>query len=168
MPRRRNMGGPDMPRPGTPAARAMAADNVRTGMSNPWRYDPNERVPGAPAPRPVRLSNTSPRPRSGVIPVASLPAEPAPMRGPGQRMGGPDPAPMPVMYRAQMWGKLPGNSGPTGVSGADMQAFRQNYRATHKARLTPAQEVLLARYVFNQNPDNILFGDPGTLQLGRR
>ena len=63
-----------MPRPGTPAARAMAADNVRTGMSNPWRYDPNERVPGAPAPRPVRLSNTSPRPRSGVIPVASLPA----------------------------------------------------------------------------------------------
>ena len=73
MPRRRNMGGPDMPRPGTPAARAMAADNVRTGMSNPWRYDPNERVPGAPAPRPVRLSNTSPRPRSGVIPVASLP-----------------------------------------------------------------------------------------------
>ena len=90
------------------------------------------------------------------------------MRGPGQRMGGPDPVPMPVMRRAQMWNKLPGSADAAGVPGMDLAAFRRNYRATHKARLSPAQEALLARYVFAQNPDNLMFGDPDTLQLGRR
>lgn len=163
---RKRMGGPDMPRPGTPAY--MAMENDQTGVVG--RPRDGAPVAGAPPARsaPITMGPPRRRPTSGVIPVATLPAEPPPLRGPGQRMGGPDPAPMPLMHRAQMWGKLPGNSGPTGVPGGDMAAFRRNYRATHKARLSPAQEALLARYVFSQNPDNLMFGDPATLQLGRR
>lgn len=151
------MGGPDMPRPGTPAARAMEAD----------RFGPP--VPGAPPPRdaPITIAPPRKRPRAGVIPSVSLPAEPPPMRGPGQRVGGPDSPPMGVMARAQMWQKLPGTSDVTGIPGPDMAAFRTNYRATHKARLSPAQEMLLARYMWSQNPDNLMFGDPQTLGLGR-
>jgi hypothetical protein len=166
MARKTWMGGPDMPRPGTPAA--MAMQNERTGASPAFGYDPDERVAGAPPPRsaPITIAPPRRRPTSGVIPVASLPAEPRPITQPNP-MGRPDPVPMTVLQRAQMARPLSATPDRSPVSGVDLASFRANYRATHKARLTPAQEALMARYLYDQNPNNVLFGDPQTLGLGR-
>jgi hypothetical protein len=157
--KKKRMGGPDAPPPGSPAARAM--ENDRFGGP----------VPGAPPPRPAPITIGPPRrrPSSGVIPVASLPAEPPPLRGPGQRMGGPDPRPLTVLQRAQAWQALPstpdgarlGAEPGAGLGAGRLADFRSNYRRTHSARLSPAQEALMARYLFAQNPGGAMFGDPG-------
>jgi hypothetical protein len=133
------------PRPGTPAAAAMDGDRA-SGVVSAGR-----------------------RPSSSVIPVATLPAEPPPLRGPGDMMGGPDPAPArtTVLQAAQQWNRLPATPDSAGLAAADLASFRRNYRATHKSRLTPAQEMLMARYIYSQNQNNIMFGDPGTLRLGQ-
>ena len=146
----KRMGGPDAPPPGSPAARAREAD--RHGSP----------VPGAPPPRPAPITIGPPRrrPSSGVIPVASLPAEPPPLRGPGQRMGGPDPRPLTVLQRAQAWQALPSTPDQPGLGAGQLADFRANYRRTHRARLSPAQEALMARYLFAQNPRGAMFGDP--------
>jgi hypothetical protein len=197
MARKRGMGGPDMPRPGTPAYYAMEGDRggVSGGfdrpqrtlpagdgsrMVRPWVGSPSSRgvqftadmIPpdyiDAPSFSPQRPTarGAKGRPTSGVIPVASLPAEPRPITQPNP-MGRPDPVPMTVLQRAQMARPLSATPDRSPVSGVDMQSFRANYRATHKARLTPAQEALMARYLYDQNPNNVLFGDPQTLGLGR-
>lgn len=158
MARKRGMGGPDMPRPGTPAA--MAMENDRTGVvGQPYDGAP---VAGAPPRRSAPISIAPPRrrPTSGVIPPASLPAEPPPLRGPGQRMGGPDPLPMTVLQRAQRYRALPSTPDHADVGAQALAAFRMNYRRTHKAELTPAQEALMARYLYDQNPNGALFQNP--------
>lgn len=127
-----------MPPPGSPAHAAMMRDatTARGGGGRPR---------GAVGPvMPARRGG------SGTIPPAFRDAVPPPRPAPF--------APWNVR-RATVLEQARMQPGRDGVPGPLMARFRGNYRGSHRQRISPAQEAVMARFLYNRNPSNPMFGD---------